>query len=69
LLEELSATRAVVASKASPAEAIAFGQCIVDVAQAAADAAMEAEVIGSVLTRVSDREQSMLDRVRQTLTR
>ena len=37
-------------------------------AQAAADAAKEGGFMGIGATRVSDREQSMLDRVRHTLT-
>ena len=68
LLEELHATRAVIESKATPAEATAFSRWVVDVAQAAADAAKEGGFMGIGATRVSDREQSMLDRVRETLT-
>ena len=68
LLEELRATRAVIDSKATPAEATAFSEWVVDVAQAAADAAKEGGFMGIGATRVSDREQSMLDRVRETLT-
>ena len=68
LLEELHATRAVVESKATPAEATAFGLWVVDVAQAAADAAKEGGFMGIGATRISDREQSMLNRVRETLS-
>jgi len=68
LLEELHATRAVIESKATPAEVTAFSRWMVDVAQAAADAAKEGGFMGIGATRVSDREQSMLDRVRHTLT-
>jgi hypothetical protein len=68
LLEELRATRAVIEAKATPAEATAFSRWVVDVAQAAADAAKEGGFMGIGATRVSDREQSMLDRVRETLT-
>ena len=68
LLEELRETRAVIESKATPEESTAFSAWVVDVAQAAADAAKEGGFMGIGATRVSDREQSMLDRVRETLT-
>jgi hypothetical protein len=68
LLEELGATRALVGSRATTEEAAAFNQWIVDVAQAAADAAKEGGFMGIGATRVSDREQTMLERVRQTVT-
>jgi hypothetical protein len=38
------------------------------VAQASADAAKEGGFMGIGATRVSDREQSMLDRIRETLS-
>jgi hypothetical protein len=41
---------------------------MVDVAQAAADAAKEGGFMGIGATRVSDREQAMLDQVRDALT-
>jgi hypothetical protein len=68
LLDELQATRAVLEAKATRPEATAFSQWVVDIAQAAADAAKEGGFMGIGATRVSDREQSMLERVRQTLT-
>lgn len=68
LLAELDATRALVRAKATPSEASAFSQWVVDIAQAAADAAKEGGFLGIGATRVSDREQAMLDRVRQILT-
>ena len=68
LLEELGATRDLVASKATPEEATAFGQWLVEVAQASADAAKEGGFMGIGATRVSDREQTMLDRIRETVT-
>jgi hypothetical protein len=67
LLEELHATRAVIESKATAEEATAFNRWVVDVAQAAADAAKEGGFMGVGATRVSDREQDMLRRVRETL--
>jgi hypothetical protein len=68
LVEELRATRGLVEAKATPEEATAFARWMVDVAQAAADAAKEGGFMGIGATRVSDREQAMLDRVRDALT-
>ena len=67
LLEELQATRAMVDAKATPQEAAAFGRWMIDVAQATAEAAKEGGFMGIGATRVSDREQTMLDRVRQAV--
>ncbi len=68
LVQELRSTRTLVESKADPEEASAFCGWVVDVAQAAADAAKEGGFLGIGATRVSDREQAMLDRLRETLT-
>ena len=68
LLEELRAARLVVESKATPEEASAFNRWLIDVAQAAADAAKEGGFMGIGATRVSDREQTMLDRIRETFS-
>ena len=68
LVDELRRTRGLVESKATPEEAAAFGAWMVDVAQAAADAAKEGGFMGIGATRVSDREQAMLDQVREALT-
>src|SRR6476661_449174 len=68
LVDELRSTRGLVESKATPEEATAFGAWMVDVAQAAADAAKEGGFMGIGATRVSEREQAMLDRVREALT-
>jgi hypothetical protein len=68
LLKELQATRALLRAKMTPAEATAFSGWVVDIAQAAADAAKEGGFMGIGATRVSDREQSMLDRIRETFT-
>jgi hypothetical protein len=64
LLEELRATRVIVESKATPEEAAAFGRWMVDVAQAVAEAAKEGGFMGIGATRVSDREQAVLEQVR-----
>ena len=68
LVEELRSTRTLIESKAGPEEAAAFGRWMVDVAQAAADAAKEGGFMGIGATRVSDRERAMLERVREALT-
>lgn len=68
LLDELRATRALLGAKATPAEATAFGAWVVDIARAAADAAKEGGFLGIGATRVSDREQTMLERVRDIMT-
>jgi hypothetical protein len=68
LVDELRSTRGLVESKATPEEAAAFATWMVDVAQAGADAAKEGGFMGIGATRVSDREQAMLDRVREALT-
>lgn len=68
VLAELTEVRALVAEKATPAETAAFGQWLVDVAQAAADAAKEGGFMGIGAVRVSDREQTMLDRLREVVS-
>ena len=64
VLEELRAVQALVADKATPEEAEAFGRWLVDAAQAAADAAKEGGFMGFGSVQVSEREQVMLDQVR-----
>ena len=64
VLEEVRAVQALVAAKAEPDEAAAFGRWLVSAAQAAADAAKEGGFLGIGAQRVSAREQAMLDRVR-----
>lgn len=64
VLEELRAAQTLVAAKAAPEEAEAFGRWLVSAAQAAADAAKEGGFLGFGAQQVSDREQAMLDRVR-----
>jgi hypothetical protein len=68
LLEELHATRVVIESKATPAEATAFSRWMVDVAQAAADAAKEVASWGSALRGSVTGSSPCLTRVRVTLT-
>ena len=68
VLTELTEVRDLVAEKATPAETAAFGLWLVDVAQAAADAAKEGGFLGIGAVRVSDREQTMLDRLREVMS-
>ena len=67
ILDELRGVRDLVAAKASPEEVAAFGGWMVTVAQAAADAAKEGGFMGFRAERVSDREQAMLDAIREAV--
>lgn len=64
VLEKLRATKLLVDSRATPEEAAAFGNWLVEVAQAAAEAAKEGGFMGMGGTRVSEREQAMVQRIR-----
>jgi hypothetical protein len=64
VLDELRAVRTVVAAKATPEEAAAFGRWLLGTAQAAADAAKEGGFMGFGAEQVSQGEQAMLDQVR-----
>jgi hypothetical protein len=68
VLEELRAVQALVAAKAEPEEAAAFGRWLVVAAQAAADAAKEGGFMGFGAQQVSEREAAMLDRVRAAVS-
>ncbi len=68
VLGELRAVQEIVAAKATPEEARAFGQWLVAAAQAAASAAKEGGFMGFGAQLVSEREQDMLDRVRQAVS-
>jgi hypothetical protein len=68
VLEELHAVQEIVAAKATPDEAAAFGGWLITAAQAAADAAKEGGFMGFHAQQVSEREQAMLDRVRTAVT-
>ncbi|HEX5535071.1 MAG TPA: hypothetical protein VFX33_15130 [Actinomycetales bacterium] len=67
VLEELRAVQAIVAAKAAPGETAAFAGWLVSAAQAAAGAAKEGGFLGFGGQQVSDREQEMLDRVREVV--
>ena len=68
VLAELGAVQGIVAAKASPEEAAAFGRWLVLSAQEAADAAKEGGFMGFGAEQVSDREQAMLDQVREAVS-
>ena len=68
VLEELRAVQAVVAAKAAPDEAAAFGRWLVAAAQAAAEAAKEGGFMGFGAVLVSEREEAMLDQVRAAVS-
>ena len=68
VLEELEGVHRIVAAKATPEEAAAFGRWLVAAAQAAADAAKEGGFMGIGAERVSEGEQAMLERVRAAVT-
>ena len=68
ILDELHSVQALVAEKATPDEAAAFGQWLMASAQAAAEAAKDGGFMGFHAQRISDREQAMLDRVRTAVS-
>ena len=68
VLEELRAVRELVATRAAPGEAAAFGQWVLAAARAAADAAKEGGFLGLGAQQVSEREEAMLDEVRAAVT-
>jgi hypothetical protein len=68
VLDELRGVHAVVAAKATPGEASAFGEWLVESARRAAEAAKEGGFMGFGAEQVSDREQDMLDRVRDAVS-
>jgi hypothetical protein len=64
VLVELRAVHEIVAARATPDETAAFGQWLVDSAQAAANAAKEGGFLGFGAEQVSEGERHMLDQVR-----
>jgi hypothetical protein len=67
ILDELRAVNGVVSEKASAEDAAAVRSWLLDVAQAAADAAKEGGFMGWHAERVSEGEQRMLDSLRDAL--
>ena len=67
VLEELRGVMALVAAKATPDEAAAFGRWLLATAQGAAEAAKDGGFMGFGAKQVSDGEQAMLDQVREAV--
>jgi hypothetical protein len=67
ILEELREVNSLVAGKATPQEASAFGAWLMASAQGAAEAAKDGGFMGIGAKQVSEREQAMLDQVREAL--
>ena len=67
VLAELRSVKSLVAAKAEPEEAQAYGTWLVASAQAAADAAKEGGFMGFRAEQVSAGEQAMLDQVREAV--
>jgi hypothetical protein len=68
VLDELRGVVAIVVAKATAEEAAAFGSWLVVAAQAAADAAKDGGFMGFHAVRVSEREQAMIDKVKEAVT-
>jgi hypothetical protein len=67
ILEELRAVNEIVGQKATPEEAAAFRQWLLDAAQRTANAAKEGGFLGFNAERVSEGEQKMLDKLNEVL--
>jgi hypothetical protein len=63
ILDELRATKEIVAAKGSPEEAAAFGAWLMASAKSAAEAAKDGGFMGFGAQQVSEGEQAMLDEV------
>lgn len=68
VLERARAAVALVAAKATPAEAEAYRQMLVSVAERAANASNEGGFLGFGGVRVSDKEQSFITEVKAATT-
>ena len=69
VVDELHDVCKLIKATADPDEVAAFGEWIVQVAQAAADAAKEGGFMGFGAEQVSSREKDMIGRVRTAVTR
>ncbi|MGD9571945.1 MAG: hypothetical protein AB7V62_08685 [Thermoleophilia bacterium] len=67
VVSELGKVNGILEAKATPEEAAAFREWIVQAAQASADAAKEGGFLGIGATRVSEGEKAMLAKVREVL--
>jgi hypothetical protein len=68
ILEELRAVNQLVTEKATPEEAAAFREWLLTAAKQAAEAAKEGGFLGFKAERVSEGEQTMLDKLREALS-
>jgi hypothetical protein len=68
ILDELGAVNELIGEKATPGEAAAFREWLLEAAKRAADAAKEGGFMGFNAQRVSEGEQQMLDRLRDVLS-
>lgn len=68
VVDELRSVQQLVATKAEPEEAEAFGRWMVEVAQAAANAAKEGGFMGFRAEQVSEREGAMIEQVRAAVS-
>ena len=68
VLDELRAVQGLVAARATPEEASAFGRWLLATAQAAADAAKDGGFMGFGAKQVSEGEQAMIDQVREAVS-
>jgi hypothetical protein len=68
VLQELRAVRTLLGERATPEEVTAFGAWLVSTAQAAADAAKEGGFMGFHAERVSEREQRVLEQIREAVS-
>jgi hypothetical protein len=68
ILDELRDVNDIVGQKATPEEAAAYRQFLLDTAQRAADAAKEGGFMGFHAERVSEGEQQMLDKLAEVLS-
>jgi broad specificity phosphatase PhoE len=67
VMDELREANRVVSEKATPEDAAAFREWLLAAAQEAADAAKEGGFFGIGAEQVSEREQKVLDQLRETL--
>jgi hypothetical protein len=68
IVDELREVNRIVSEKASPEDAAAIRQWLIDAAQEAANAAKEGGFLGFHAERVSQGEQQMLDRLNEVLS-
>ena len=67
ILDEIRQVNGILEAKATPQEAAAFREWLLQAAQAAADAAKEGGFMGFHAVRVSEGEKAMLEQLRSAL--